>query len=192
MNTNIKNQNGSAATAFISIFVILIIAGIILFQQYITAHDNGARFENQIKAVWENNENILGQYSLKVKEAAKVSDKYTEALSKVVTDAMSGRYGEDGSEAVFQWIQEQNPTVDASVFKEIQQLIIAGRNKFEVAQTQLIDVKQTYQNQLDFFWSGMWLEMAGYPKLSLDDYKAITSEHAQETFKTGVDKGVDF
>ena len=36
------------------------------------------------------------------------------------------------------------------------------------------------------------LGLVGYPKIDLDDYKIITSEHAKETFESGVDQGIEF
>lgn len=168
----------------------LIIVGVV--SSGISYFNYGVRAEQGIKSAWENNENILGQYSLKVVEAAKVPDKYTEDLRSVYRDAMTGRYGEDGSGAVMQWIQEQNPQLSPEMYTNLQNIIEAGRTKFENAQTELVDRKRAYQIELNSFWSGMMLSIAGYPKIDLDDYKIITSEHAKETFESGVDKGVEF
>lgn len=158
----------------------------------ISHYNYAVRAEQGIKSAWENNENILGQYSLKVIEAAKVPDKYTEDLRSVYRDAMSGRYGDDGSGAVMQWIQEQNPQLSPEMYTNLQNIIEAGRTKFENAQTELVDRKRAYQIELNSLWSGMMLSVTGFPKINLDDYKIITSEHAKETFETGVDKGVSF
>ena len=92
--------------------IVLLAIGLIavsLIGSAISYYNYGVRTEAGIVAAWENNENILGQYSLKVIEAAKVPDKYTEDLRTVYREAMTGRYGDDGSGAVMQWIQEQNP-----------------------------------------------------------------------------------
>jgi len=34
------------------------------------------------------------------------------------------------------------------------------------------------------------MKQAGLPTINLDDYKIISSGHAQESFKTGVDQGL--
>lgn len=172
----------------IGVFLVLVVGGGAL--SYVGAHNKGVSFENRLEAAWENNENILGQYSLKIQEMAQVPGMYANDLKEVVREAMSGRYGEDGSQAVFQWIQEKNPNVDSSMYVEIQREMKVGRNKFEAAQTQLVDVKRAYKDQLDFLWSGFWLRISGFPKVDLDKYKIITSKHAQETFESGVDKGL--
>jgi hypothetical protein len=175
--------------------IVLLVIGLIvvgLVGSFISTYNYGVRAEQGIKSAWENNENILGQYSLKVKETAKVSDKYSGAISQYVRDTMTGRYGESGSQAQMQWIQENIPDFDASMYKQIQQIIEAGRTKFENAQTELVDRKRAYEIELNSLWSGAMLGLAGYPKINLDDYKIITSEHAKETFESGVDKGVEF
>jgi hypothetical protein len=183
-----KNQKGFAGWAVLGIVAVLAVVGI---ANYITYRNSGVRMENDIKARWENNENILGQYSLKVKEAVGVTKLMATDLKEVMRGALEGRYGEDGSQAVFQFIKEAYPgQVDPVLYRQVQQIVVAGRTEFQNNQTALVDAKRVYQNQLDYFWSGLWLGFAGYPKIDLSKYKIITSEHAQESFKTGVDKGV--
>jgi hypothetical protein len=69
-------------------------------------------------------------------------------------------------------------------------VIEAGRNKFENAQTKFIDTKLVYETDLGYLWKGFWLRVAGYPKIDLAKYVIISSEHAQDAFKNGVDKGL--
>jgi len=158
---------------------------------YVSNYNYGNEAENVIKAEYKNMENILAQYSLKVVEVAQVPGMMRDDLSQVVREAMSGRYGSDGSKATFQWIQENYPgQVDASLYKQIQQVMEAGRNKFENAQTLFIDTKRQYETNLGYLWKGFWLRVAGYPKINLDEYKIITSGHAQEAFETGVDQAI--
>ena len=169
---------------------IVVALGFVIGGSYISAFNYGAEAEQQIVAGYENLENIRGNYALKVAEAAKVPAMQREDLKKVVTAALSARYGADCSKATFQWIKEQNPNIDSSVYKQIQQIIEAGRDKFANAQTQFIDVKRTYQTNLNYFWRGMWLRIAGYPKIDLSKYQTVTSADAKEAFSTGIDKGV--
>lgn len=183
-----NKQKGFGSWILLGIVGVL---GIFALVNYITYRNSGVRMENDIKARWENNENILGQYSLKVKEAIKVPGLQAEALKDVMKSALEARYGADGSQAVFQFIKEAYPgQVDNTLYQKVQQIIEAGRNEFQNNQTALVDAKRVYENQLGYFWSGLWLDLAGYPKIDLSKYKIITSEHAEEAFKTGVDKGV--
>ena len=175
---------------------ILAAVALTVVASYVTNANYGVRAETAIKATWENNENILSQYSLKVMEVAQVPAMYTKQVKEVYTDVLAGRYGENGSQAMFQWLKEQNPQIDASLYSRIQQVMEAGRNEFRVAQTQLVDQKRSYLTNLGYVWKGFWLNLAGYPKIHVgfegdaDDYKVITSEYSNEAFKTGVDKGI--
>lgn len=178
----------------IGVILTLVIGGVVFGAiQYFHYANLGNEFEHQIDATYKNNQNVLGQYSLKVKEVAKVSDKYTEALKDVVTGALTSRYGENGSQAVMQWIQEQNPTVDPSIFLKIQQVIESGRNEFQLNQTTLLDQCRIYKTQTGYLYAGFWFRLTGYPKEGLDKKcTPIVSEYSNQSFETGIEKGVDF
>lgn len=47
-----------------------------------------------------------------------------------------------------------------------------------------------YEQNLGYFWRGMWLGIAGFPKLDLDEIRIVKSEHSNESFSTGVDQGL--
>lgn len=168
----------------------LAVLGIVVFigvVSFVTSHNYGNRAEKELQAVYDNNKQILGQYTLKVQEAASVPAMYREDLSKVMNEALSARYGKDGSKAVFQWIKEQNIPFDSSMYTKIQQIVEAGRNEFQAAQTRLLDVKRVYETNLGYVWKGFWLNLAGYPKVDLSTFKAVTTESAEKAFKTGTD-----
>lgn len=185
-----KRQNGSAlvvGVVFAAIVALVIGIGVV---SYVSNYNYGNRAEKTITAEYENMENILAQYSLKVGEAAQVPAMQRDDLLAIFSGTLEARYGEDGSQAAFQWLQEQNPQLDQATYQKIQLMIEAGRNKFENAQTKFIDTKRVYETNLGYLWKGFWLRVAGYPTIDLDDYKIISSGHAQEAFETGVDKGL--
>lgn len=174
----------------LSILVGLVAVVGIVVVSYISAYNTGNRLEQGIKATYTNNQNVLSSYSNKVAEAAQIPAMQRDDLTQVVTAALDARYGEEGSQAMFQWIQEQNPQIDSSVYTTLQQIIEAGRNDFERAQTQLIDKKRVYETQLGMFWKGTMLRVAGYPKIDLDEYKIVVNSSTQETFRTGIDNAI--
>ena len=156
-----------------------------------TNYNYGNKAEKVIAAEYKNMENILAQYSLKVVEAAQVPGMKKEDLKEVMRDAMTGRYGPNGSKAAFQWIKENYPgQVTDDLYVQIQQIMESGRNKFENAQTKFIDTKRVYETNLGYLWKGTWLSIAGYPKIDLESFKIISSEHAVDAFETGIDKGI--
>lgn len=172
------------STATISIIAVIVAIGAILGLSYVSAYNAGNRMEAGIKATYENNQNILAQYSNAVAEAAQVPAMQRDDLSKVITDALNARYGENGAQAVFQAIQEQNPQIDSAVYTKIQQIIQAGRKDFETGQTRLVDQKRIYETALGSFWKGTWMRVAGYPKIDLSDYAVVTNARTDEAFST--------
>ncbi len=186
-----RKQNGSVLVgAIIAIAIILCLAVPAIFG-YVSAYNLGNRTENQLTAMLENNENIYANGTQKVIEIAQVPSMYAEQVSKVTREAIQGRYGQDGSKAVFQFLQEQNPQLDPAMFAKIQVVIEEFRNKFELAQRDMIDVKRMYNTQLGSLWTGFWLGVAGYPKVDMKKFEIVTTERARQTFDTKRDQGIN-
>jgi hypothetical protein len=172
------------------------VLALVVGSSYISAYNYGNRAEQGVVAAWENNENILSQYGQKLQEAASVTTILKQDVQDILSGAIEARYGANGSQATMQWIQEQNPTVTPEVYVKVQQIAEAGRNEFQNAQTRLIDAKRGYRTELGNFWSGLWLRVAGYPKINIgfpigaqDDYEAITTTRASNAFETGREEG---
>ena len=178
---------------FLPLWIVLGVLGLVgvsCFSSYVEYRNMGATAEVGIKTQYENMQNVLSGYSLKVAEAAQVPAMYKNGLIEVAKAAIQGRYGANGSQATMQWLKEQNPNLDPTLYLKIEQIIEGGRDNFQTEQTKFIDTKRSYETQLALFWSGFWLKTAGYPKIDLAQYKTITSEHANDAFKTGVDTGI--
>jgi hypothetical protein len=185
-----RNQNGSVALGIVAVVLVLLALIVPSVFGYISAYNLGNRTENQLTAILENNENIYANGTQKVIEIAQVPQMYAEQVSKVTREAIQGRYGQEGSKAVFQMLQEQNPQLDPAMFSKIQVVIEEFRNKFERAQTDMIDVKRSYNTQLGSLWTGFWLKIAGYPKIDLKKFDIVTTNKARETFETKRDSGI--
>lgn len=186
----ISNQRGSAALIVLGALVALLLGvALIGVVSYISASNKANGYENQLVAAKENSENSLAQYGQKVLEAAQVTELYRDDVTTVVKAAVGGRYGENGSQAVFQMLTEQNPTLDASVYTKIQQLVEGGRTQFQNEQTRMIDIKRAYSTALGTVWGGFWMGVAGYPKINLEDFKPVSTDRAQEAFKNGKESG---
>lgn len=174
------------------IATVVVIAGIIGigFMSYISAYNTGNRLENQIVATYEDNQNVLAQYSNRIAEAAQIPAMQRDDLTQVVTAALDARYGEEGSQAMFQFIQEQNPSIDSTVYTQLQRMIESGRIDFASAQTRLIDQKRVYQTALGTFWGGTWMRIAGYPQIDLDEYNIVVNSRTVEAFESGVEEAI--
>lgn len=186
-----RKQTGSVLVGVLIAVVILASILVPAIIGYISAYNLGNRVENQLVAMLENNENIYANGTQKVIEIAQVPSMYSEQVAKVTREAIQGRYGNDGSKAVFQMIQEQNPQLDSAAFTRIQVVIEEFRNKFETAQRDMIDVKRSYKTNLGSIWMGFWLGVAGYPKIDMTKFDIVTTDVARETFNSHRDKGIN-
>lgn len=174
------------------IFLILVIGIFVVIGAYANAVAFGAQSERQIEATWENNKNILGQYTTKVNEVIQLPQMQQQALSQVLRDAF-GQNGRSGNQAAMQWIKEAYPgTLDNSMYNRILTIIDAGRTDFQENQKTLIDQKRVYQTNLDYVFKGGMLRLAGYPKADLSKYNVVISSQAAKAFETGIDDGVKF
>lgn len=186
-----RKQNGNVLIGVIIAIAIVLCLAVPAIFGYVSAYNLGNRTENQLTAMLENNENIYANGTQKVIEIAQVPSIYAEQVSKVTREAIQGRYGQDGSKAVFQFLQEQNPQLDPAMFAKIQVVIEEFRNKFELAQRDMIDVKRMYNTQLGSLWTGFWLGVAGYPKVDMKKFEIVTTDRARQTFDTKRDQGIN-
>lgn len=184
-----KGAMSAALMGLIAVCTVLILVVIVVVSSYFSAASFGNASESQLRAVKTNSKNIFAQYGQKVLEVAQVPDMYKKDLLESTEAAISGRYGENGSQATFQMIKEQNPNLDASMYKQIQQVIEAGRNDFTNAQTQLIDIRRQYEKALGSPWQGFWLRMAGYPRSNLDDFDIVSTDRADTAFRNKKEDG---
>jgi hypothetical protein len=148
------------------------------------------QLELGVAAQYNQNRNNYDNFVKSVVEVAQVPAMYTKDLEKVTAAAISGRYGADGSKAVFQFIKEQNPQLDASIYKKVQQVIEAGRLSFESNQKTLLDKKRVYEVQLQQFPGSLVASFGGFPRVDLSKYDIVTSDRTEKAFETKKDEAI--
>lgn len=183
-------QRGAISPTAIGAIVVGAVALLVLVSSYISAANYGNRTEVRLEAKYNDNENIYAQGTQAVMEIAQVPAMYASDLKALITADIQGRYGKDGSQATFQWFQERQLNLDASMYKAIQQQIVSFRGKFENSQRELLDQRAAYQVDLGNVWSGFWLRTAGYPRVDLKKYDIVTTDKARQTFETKRDSGI--
>lgn len=161
--------------------VLLVLVGI---TSVISINNDCVQQEASLVAQYKQDQNNYDNMTKKIMEVAQVPTMMTDDLQKVTKAAIQGRYGKDGSKAVFQFIKEQNPTLSSEVYVKIQQVIEAGRNGFEANQKVLLDKKRVYETALNSFPGGIVAHSLGFPKIDLNKIDIVTSSDTEQAFGT--------
>jgi hypothetical protein len=141
--------------------------------------------EASIKAQYTENQNNYDKLFKTVAETAQVPTAYAKDLESLYTSTTKTRYGQGGSKAVFQFIKEHNPTLDSSLYKQVQQVIESGRIDFEAKQASLIDRKRVYESTvLNTAVTGGVAKVLGFPRIELAKFDIVTSATTDTAFST--------
>lgn len=174
MGTGTKVLLGLASVA--ALFTVISIASVVGINNSLVAQEQG------LEAQYKQNQNNYDNFTKKVVEVAQVPSMARDDLEKLTRAAISGRYGAQGSKAVFQFIKEQNPTVNGELYTKIQQVIDAGRTSFESEQKMLLDKKRAYLVDLKTFPNSLIASVLGFPKLDLSKIDIVTSDQTDAAF----------
>lgn len=179
------NKKYFLAGEFVGIILLVGIQAVVLFA-YIHAHNTAINYEERLIASRMSIESLVGQYSQSIAEMAQVPTMQRDDLKAVLREALMSRYGENGSQALMQWIHESNLSLDQATFVQIQQAIEAGRRDIHRANQVMIDIHRAYRAALRSFITGRLMRAQDFPRIDLDKYKPITSEYAREAMESGV------
>lgn len=170
--------------AFLGIGAILTLFALTLGLSLIGKYNSFVQQENGLVAQYKQNQNNYSNYFNKLKEAAQVPDMQVDGLKKLYDGVMAGRYGANGSKAVFQMLREQNPQLDASLYVQVQRIIESGRNSFEADQKSLLDKKRVYENATQQFPGNLVAGLLGFPTTKVADIDIVTNAETAEAFAT--------
>lgn len=173
----------------------LIVAGVVAVLFFVTLgtalgyRTDCVRAEAEIKAQYTQNQNNYSNMFAKFRELAQVPAMYADDLLKVYKPLIEGRYQDAGlgappAQALIKFVQEHNPSFDASLYRGIQTAIEAGRNSFAADQQSLIDRKRAYEVVLQGNRAVLVGWAFGFPKIDLDQYGIVTNAETEEAFKT--------
>lgn len=121
----------------------------------------------------------------KIVQVSKASEKYEQAFKESYTDIFNARY--DDNNPLMNWIKEDNPKLDSSIYKKIQDVIDSERDNVLSHQATVLDVIREHKTLCET-WPGNWFIKNKTPI----EFKVISSTRTKEIMKTGVDDNIDF
>lgn len=136
--------------AFIVTVVLVAVVGLIIFLTDNSVTNDGNRREAGLNAQYLDNQNILSDCTLKIREMANVSKAQSDAFMKAMEDTVKGRY--DGREAddpgkMFSVIVEDYPELDGltKAYERVHDTIMSCRTDYTKIQTKLLDMLREYE-----------------------------------------------
>lgn len=166
----------------------IIILGVILLFSVIGNFNDYTKLENLAKATQTDNKNVLDNTRKSIREAANISDKEVEALTKIITGYAESRGPNTagrGELVTVGMITEAVPSIQRiETLRNLQNILVAGRKDWQYAQTRLADVKRQGDDMLGVVPSGSILKLFGKKPI---DIVIVTSTETEANFKTGKD-----
>jgi hypothetical protein len=139
--------------------------------------------ENGIDAQYKENKIALAGYTNKIMDMVQVPKMAVQQIKEVATAAIQGRYGDKGSQALFQAIKEQNPSVDPGLYRQLMQAMEAGRNSFDADQKTLMDKCSVYKSYYEHDPQELFVGFFGFPKFDKTQCNPVTTAQTEQDFK---------
>ena len=177
-------MNNKKIRKIIYLLLIVFAFSAAMFIEFKGAYNAAVDYETRIEAQWNNNRNTLSQYNLKIQETVQIPEMYRDDFIKTINASMTGRYGEQGSQATMQWFKEHSITLPIQLYQQIQQMIEAGRNEFKNEQKKLIDLTRGYKKLTRTLWTGFLARQAGFPsdEFNWEKYKVLVDGKTQDSY----------
>jgi len=165
----------------------VIVAGLVgLVGMFITYSNQEVELSTQFGAQQKANTVIYDKVWKTLQQKAGVADQSADKFGEIYANIMDARYG-DKDQVLMNWIQEQNPTFDMSLYKDLSLSIEANRAEFANVQQKLIDIKREHDNLRMKIPSSFFLAMKGTKELQM---QIVTSTRTEKAFDTGKDDDV--
>lgn len=164
----------------------ILLIGIIIGMTWVSANNKEVGLRNAITAKQKDNQSRFDNMWKTISQTAQVSEKDRESLSKIFVEHAQARTGNGEGGSVMKWIQESVPTVDSSLFKNLQNIILSSREGWTRNQTEILDLKREHDNVLDKFPSSIFVGGRSHIEVQI-----VTSGRTKEAFDTGVDESTN-
>jgi hypothetical protein len=110
---------------------------LMIFIMNISYQNSYERLDQDLLGHYKKIESSYEKQSRIILQQAGILNKYSTDFKNIYKGMMQGRYGKDGSKAMMQWIKEQNPSIDASIYKKLMTTVEAQKTTFDRLQAKL-------------------------------------------------------
>lgn len=160
-------------------FAALII--LVIFVMNISYQNAYERLSQDIDAQYKKIETDYEKMSRVILQQAGILNKYSNDFKEIYKGMMTGRYGEKGSQAMWQWIKEQNPQIDASLYAKLMTTVEAQRTAFSRRQEQVAAMIAESNKMLRTAPSKWFVDG------EIKEAKIVSSSNTKVIMETGVD-----
>ena len=170
----------------IGIATFIAICFVTLFGNIIGLYNQEVSLRNKIEAKQTENMSNFDNMWKKIKQSTNVADKYKDGLKEVLEVYTLGR-SDKSDNMLMKWGAEAVPNFDSTIYKQLNNIIVASRDDFALNQRELIDLKRAHDNLITVFPNNIVFALFKVEKI---DIKVVTSTKTQETFDTQLDDEV--
>lgn len=177
---------GKVVMPLVIIGVIVVLGGWFALS-FISISNRDVDMHTGFSAEVDNNKAIYDKTWKVVQQKAGVANEAATKFGEIYTKIMDARY--DGKDnLLMNWIQEQNPQFDISLYKDLSLAIEANKAEFLRCQQKQIDLNREHENLRLKFPTNIFLMLKGCKKFEL---KLVTSTRTENAFATGKDDDVE-
>jgi len=168
--------------AIIAIACIIIVGGLVGYK--VSTNNTVMKLTNNFEARLQVTEAFHDKMWKTLKEKTAITDKSVKAFQDIYIPLMEGRYSQGGK--LMQWVKEQNPNFDQSLFKDLMVSVESLRAGFFKEQQLLIAIVEQYKNIRDMIPSSMFCPSTDRTR-KMDAFEPITSSRSKDVMKRGMD-----
>lgn len=164
--------------------IIAVIAIVVVIVYGISFYNTAIDYDTRYNALHSDTKNIFSKINNTMDREGFTLEKYSDDIIKAFEVANKGRYGETGAKGAMLWLKEQNPNIDADLYKRLNQLIEANYAEFANIQTRKLELTRSYNKFLRQFPNNVYAFMLRFEVKDTDNI--VTSTKTQKAFETNV------
>lgn len=134
----------------VGLIALALVAALSLWGMVNSIRNEAVNREVALSAAYQQNQNHLSAFISEFYESVGIADRKSEQMNRILTDAVTGRYGDDGFSAdgaLFSAIAEAYPDLRGlDAYDRVMDTIRAGRADFKNKQDGLLDQLRSYDS----------------------------------------------